>query len=368
MLKSAEVRVVRLPMVAPFRAPFGVVSDREVVLAILHSEGEETFVGESASLPAPVYSPDYTGSVVDVLATQFLPAVLRSDAQTALDVQGVLSVFHGHRMAHAAVVDAMLAVESAATGRSVAQLLGVSRSEVECGISLGIEPSVDALVRKVDDAIEQGFLRVKLKISPEWFLEPIRAVRVAHPRVQLSVDANSSFHAPEHLDALAQLDEYDLLMLEQPFAADDLISHRDLQARTDTPICLDESIETMGDLRTALEIDACRVVNLKVGRVGGLLNVKRLHDECFARDTPVWCGGLMESGIGQAACLIAAGLPGFTLPADIGPSSRYFTQDLATIGPLRNGRISVPSRVGQPLPFDQEALDQLTIRKIEVSV
>lgn len=361
----AEVRVVEIPMVAPFTAPFGVVSQRQVVYAVLESETGDRHVGEAASLPAPVYSPDYTNCVVDVLADHFIPELRSLANLSPYDANNVLGRFRGHEMAKAAVLDAVLVAHSAELGQSIAELVGATESAVECGISIGIASSIDDLLEVVQRALCDGYRRIKLKITPSWCVQPVRAVRAAFPEAVLTVDGNGSFDR-DQLEDLAELDSAELRLIEQPFAASEIAAHADLQQRIGTAVCLDESIVDIGDLRTACALGACRAVNLKVGRVGGLLTLKTLHDVAVDEGLDLWCGGLMESGVGQSICLIGAGLPGFNLPADIGPSERYFVEDVASIGPLRDGTIEVPTGAGQPVPVNWEAINRFTVRKLEI--
>jgi O-succinylbenzoate synthase len=248
-------------------------------------------------------------------------------------------------------------------GEPLAQLLGATADAVPAGVSLGIEPTIDALLDQVTRHVSDGYRRVKLKIRPGWDLEPVRAVQGAFPDVALQVDANTAYH-PEQEDVLAELDGRGLLMIEQPYGASDLLSHARLAARLDTPVCLDESVTTADVLRTALHLGAADVVNIKVSRLGGLGPSKRVHDLCLEAGVPVWCGGMHEFGIGRAANLALAGLPGFTLPSDVSGSDKYYRRDIVT-PPIRavSGMVDVPhARPGIGVAVDVEQLDRHTMR------
>ena len=357
-LDSAEVRVVDLAMVAPFRTPFGTIESREVVLVVL-TIGGRSYYGECASLHAPIYSPDYTQGVSDVLTRHLIPSMAGSCPEEPRQLSRVLDSFVGHQMAKSGLVGAWSAWYADQRGTCLSELIGGTRTSVECGISIGIPPSIDALIGNVVQAMETGFRRVKLKVMPGWSAEPVAAVRAHFPGIRITVDGNGSFDAAD-LDELAALERYDLLFVEQPFPEDDLVLHARLQARMETPICLDESIISAGDVDTALGLDACRVVNIKVGRVGGIWNAKAIHDRCLEDGIPVWCGGLMETGIGQSESLALASLPGCVFPADIGPSERYFRDDIVYVGPMEDGNIAVPTKVMDDRVVRTDVLDQAT--------
>lgn len=363
-ITRAFVHVVHLDMVRPFRTSFGEVRKREVVILAIEVPWGR-FYGEAAALAEPVYSPEYTVDVAACLKDHLLPRVLGQDIDAPLGLEQLLAPVRGHEMAKAAIVGAWTSAWAASRSASVAELLGSVADEVECGISLGIYPDLDNLLSAVSASLESGFRRVKLKIEPGYDVAPVAAVRSAYPDLMLTVDANGSY-SREDIYHLRSLDAFSLAYIEQPLPEDDLVGHAMLQAGVATPLCLDESIVSVGSLQAAIALGAARVMNLKVGRVGGIWSVKRLHDICVDSGIPVWCGGLMESAIGQSECLIVAGLPGFRFPADIGPSERYFKRDLDVIGPLVEGRIAVPRAIGQPIDVDQASLDEATVRLVEV--
>lgn len=352
-------------MVRPFQASFGTVREREVVVVEAQFADVGTTYGEAAALAEPSYSPEYTADAVTCLTEHLLPRVISQELDSPQAVESALARVRGHEMAKSAVIGAWSAAYATAKGQSLATVLGATRPTVPCGISLGIYQSTAELVAAASVAVDAGFRRLKLKIEPGWDLEPVEAIRVAYPDAMVTVDANA-IYTRSSIDHLLLLDEFGLAFVEQPFAADDLWSHVLLQERMQTSLCLDESILSVGDVEIALKVDAARCFNLKVGRVGGVWNAKRIHDHCQAAGAPVWCGGLMESAIGQAECLALAALPGFLYPADIGPSERYFNEDVGVIGPLVAGEIAVPYRVGQPVEIDPDVLHARTVKTVEV--
>lgn len=364
-LTRARIRVVQLEMVREFRSSFGGVREREVVILDAEFGGERAF-GEAAALAEPVYSPEYTRDVVECLRSHLLPRIVGREIGSPEELETWLAPVRGHEMAKSAVIGAWTAAWARTKGVAVVDLLGSERDSVECGISLGIYATVDELVAAVAASTSAGFRRVKLKIQAGWDVEPVAAVRRAFPNAMLAVDANACYRRND-IEHLAKLDAYDLAYIEQPLPEDDLLGHAALQKRIRTAVCLDESIVSAGTLEVAIRLGAARVINLKVGRVGGIWATKRLHDTCVAAGIPVWCGGLMESAIGQAECLAVASLPGFQFPADIGPSERYFKMDLSTIGPLVDGHIAVPQRIGQPIEVDEDFLDRSTVELVDVA-
>jgi o-succinylbenzoate synthase len=290
-----------------------------------------------------------------------VPAILgRSPASE--EVADRFGGIRGHPMAKAALEMAVLDAELRDRGRSLAHALGGTRDRVECGVSIGIAATIEALLEQVDGYVSEGYRRVKLKIEPGSDVDRVAAVRDAHPELPLSVDANAAYRIAD-AKVMSALDEYHLTMIEQPLRHDDLVDHARLQRMLRTPICLDESIRSAADAASALEIGACRIVNIKQGRVGGLLEARAVHDVARGRGAPVWCGGMLETGIGRAANLALASLPGFTLPGDTSASRRYFEQDLTPPFELAaDGTMAVPTGPGlgvDPLP---DRLESCTVR------
>jgi O-succinylbenzoate synthase len=280
------------------------------------------------------------------------------------DLASILAPVRGHEMAKAALELALLDAELRAAGQSLAERLGATRNAVDAGVAVGLQPSVEALVDVVEQYVDEGYRRVKVKIEPGADLEPIAAVRERWPDLALQVDANSAYTLAD-AGHLAGLDRLGLQLVEQPLAADDLLGHAELARRLATPVCLDESITSLASARTAIELGACEVLNLKPGRVGGYLRAVVIHDLCVERGIPLWCGGMLETGLGRAANVALAALPGFTLPGDLSASRRYYAEDLTEPFELVDGRLAVPTGPGLGVDVRLEVLERATV-SIEV--
>jgi O-succinylbenzoate synthase len=353
ILHEVELFHVRLELTEPFVTSFGRVEARDLILIRAESDAGVGW-GEAPTLREPVYTGETALSSLHVLADFMLPAVLGQPISSAEELLDRIAFVRGNNSARYAIESTVVHLLAAAQGRSTSQFLGGVRSEVDCGLSVGIRPDLDDLVAFVADGLQTGFRRIKLKIRPGWDLEPVRAVRAAFPDVMLSVDANGAY-SRDHLDTLTGLDGFDLIMIEQPFGYEDLTTHAALQRRIGTRVCLDESLDSVSSLESAIELGACQAVNVKLSRVGGFVAAKEFHDVCRAADIPVWCGGVFESAIGQSDSLAIASLPGFVFPADIGPSARYFTRDL--IDPwieMEAGQMAVPTGPGIGFPVDED--------------
>jgi O-succinylbenzoate synthase len=356
-LRVVELRLVELPLVRPFRTSFGEETSKQAVICRVETDEAEGW-GECGASPEPSYSEEFNASVWVLVRDHVAPALFAQGDVRAERVGDALGWIRGHRMAKAMVVNAVLDAELRAAGRPLAEHLGAVRERVACGVSIGIQPTVDALLEQVEGYLAEGYRRIKLKIEPGADVDPVRAVREAHPSIALSVDANAAYSLGD-LAVLRALDAFDLLMIEQPLPHEDLVEHAKLQQEIATPVCLDESIRSPSDAAAAIELGACRIVNVKQGRVGGLYEAVRVHDMCRAEEVPVWCGGMLETGIGRATNLALAALPGFTLPGDTSPSRRYFHEDLTE--PLEmdaDGTMAVPQGAGigvEPLPERLEA-------------
>ena len=356
MIEAVELRRVALPLVTPFRTSFGTQTVRDALLVRVLTPTAEGW-GECVALPEPLYSEEFVDGAERVIQDHLLPRLW--PVADPAEVSPALAAVKGHPMAKAAVEGAVLDAWLRARGTSLACHLGGTRETVEVGVSVGLADSVPALIELVDGYVADGYRRVKLKIEPGWDVMPVRAVRERQPDLPLQVDANGAYQL-EDAAALAALDAFDLLLVEQPLAEHDLRGHAELARRLTTPICLDESIRSSASAVEAIESGACAIVNIKAGRVGGYLEARRIHDVCVERSVPVWCGGMLETGIGRAANLALASLPGFTLPGDLSASARYFHADVTAPFELEDGRLRVPSGPGlgvDPLP---ERLAELT--------
>ena len=358
-ITDVELRRIRLPLVAPFRTSFGTETEREILLVRVTTPDSEGW-GECVALSEPVYSPEYLDGAQRVVERFLLPAVFAAGDITAVGVAPALAFVKGNPMAKAAVETAVLDAELRASGTSLASYLGATRTAVDSGVSVGIMDSVDRLLDAVGAYLDQGYKRIKLKIEPGWDVEPVRAVRERFgDGVLLQVDANT---ADSLADArhLAKLDPFDLLLIEQPLPEDDIRGHAALAKQIATPVCLDESIESARDAADAIALGACSIVNIKPGRVGGYLEARRIHDVCAAHGVPVWCGGMLESGVGRAANVALAAMDNFTLPGDTSASDRYFREDITEPFVLDGGQLAVPTGPGigvTPLP---DVLDSVT--------
>ena len=358
-LLEVELRRVRMPLVTPFRTSKGTQHERDVLLVRVRTAGVEGW-GECVAGPVPDYTSEHVWGAEQVLRDHLVPTLLAAPDVVADGVSGVLAWVQGHRMAKAALEAAVLDAELRLAGESLSARLGGTVDAVDAGVAVGITGSVAELLDSVGGYLDAGYRRVKLKIEPGWDVGPVRAVRERFGEaVQLQVDGNGAYRLDD-APTLAALDPFDLLLVEQPLPADDLVGHAELSRRMATPICLDESIRSVGDAMTAIALGACSIVNIKPGRVGGLLEARRLHELCHGRGVPVWCGGMLETGLGRAANVALASLPGFTLPGDLSASDRYFRQDLTPPFVLEDGRLRVPVGPGigvEPIP---EVLDELT--------
>ena len=351
-LVSAELLRVSLPLVAPFRTSFGTQTVRQLLLLHVTTPDAEGWA-ECVAMEEPLYSSEYVDAAAHVLRTHLVPRLAAAPSLTAARVAEVLHPVKGHRMAKAALETAVLDAELRGAGTSLSSHLGGVRDRVPAGVSVGIMDSVPQLLDAVGGYLDQGYVRIKLKIEPGWDLEPVRAVRERFgDDLVLQVDANTAYTLGDW-PLLAALDPFDLLLVEQPLDEEDVRGHAELAKRIRTPVCLDESIVSARAAADAIALGACSIVNVKPGRVGGYLESRRIHDVCLANGVPVWCGGMLETGIGRAANAALAALPGFTVPGDVSASNRYYAQDLTEPFVLRDGHLDVPTGPGigvEPLP------------------
>ncbi|MGH9068739.1 MAG: o-succinylbenzoate synthase [Acidimicrobiales bacterium] len=344
-LSGVELRRVGLELVAPFETSFGVQTHRDVLLLRAVTPDAEGW-GECVAMGGPLYSPEYVDGAAEVIRRFLLPALAGRDLVGAADVGRLLAPVKGHPMAKAAVEMAVLDAELRAAGVSFASYLGAVRPAVAAGVSVGIMASVGQLLDAVGAYLDAGYLRVKLKIKPGWDVEPVRAVRERFgDDLALQVDANTAYTLADARH-LARLDPFDLLLIEQPLPEDDVRGHAELARHIRTPVCLDESITSARSAADAIALGACAIVNIKAGRVGGYLEARRVHDVCAANGVAVWCGGMLETGLGRAANVALAGLPGFTLPGDTSASDRYFASDITAPFVLEEGHLAIPRGPG----------------------
>jgi O-succinylbenzoate synthase len=357
-IEAVELIRLDLPLVTPFRTSNGLETVRDVLLVRVRTPEAEGW-GECVAGSEPVYTAEHVDGAHRVIREHLLPRLLAVADLSADGVAAALASVRGHPMAKAAIEAAVLDAELRTRGVPLAAHLGGVRDRVDAGVSVGIAPSVPELVDQVLAHVDEGYRRVKIKVQPGWDVDPVAAVRAAIGDSRpLQVDANSAYSLADRAH-LAELDRFGLLLIEQPLAADDLLGHAELARAVRTPICLDESIESVHDASLAIHLEATAIVNIKPGRVGGLLEAKRIHDLCVDRGVPVWCGGMLETGIGRAANVALASLPGFTLPGDTSASARYFERDLTEPFVLEEGTLRVPTGPGLGVDPDVGYIDEL---------
>ena len=363
-ITAVELHRISVPLVAPFRTSFGTQTSRDVVLVRVVTPESEGW-GECVAMEAPLYSYETVETAVLMLRTELVPRILAlGDRLTAARVAPALEPVKGHPMAKAALELAVLDAELRAQGRPLADHLGAVHETVPAGVSVGIMDSIPPLLDAVDGYLEQGYVRIKLKIEPGWDVEPVRAVRERFGDIGLQVDANTAYVLGDARH-LSRLDPFELLLIEQPLPEDDLRGHAELARQIRTPVCLDESITSARSAADAIAVGACSIINIKAGRVGGYLEAVRVHDVARANGIPVWCGGMLETGLGRAANVALAALPGFTLPGDPSASDRYYRQDVTTEPfVLENGHVRVPTGPGLGVEPDRDVLGSLT-RSVE---
>ncbi|MFC7307127.1 o-succinylbenzoate synthase [Streptomyces monticola] len=359
-LTGVEVREIRLPLVAPFRTSFSAQTARTALLLRAVGTDAEGW-GECVAMADPRYSSEYAAACADVLRRFLVPALTGHEHLDAAAVAPALAPFRGHRMAKAALEMAVLDAELRSRDLPLARELGAVHDRVPCGVSVGIMGSVPELLDAVSDYLDAGYLRIKLKIEPGWDIEPVRAVRERFgDSLLLQVDANAAY-TPADARHLARLDPFGLLLIEQPLDEEDILGHVQLAKSVETPVCLDESITSARAAAAAITLGACSIVNIKPGRVGGYLEARRIHDVCAAHGIPVWCGGMLETGLGRAANVALAALPGFTLPGDTSASDRYYRTDITEPFVLLDGHLPVPAGPGLGVAPVPAALEEFTV-------
>lgn len=369
-LEQITLREIRLPLREPFRISSGTVSERRITLLELRDDDGAVAWSEGVAPEEANYREEAIDTAWIAISQWVAPRVLGRAFAHPRDVHAVLEQdFRGNFMAKAAVEMGMWVLAAVRDGVPLAKLLGGTRREIATGISLGIQSSPDALVEKARAAVSQGYRKVKIKVAPGQDVAFVRAVREAlGADAPLMVDANNAYTL-DHADVLAQLDDLELMMIEQPLAWDDIVQHAALQKRLRTPLCLDESITSVDKARDMVTLDAGRIINIKPGRVGGFASSLAIHDYCMANGIPVWCGGMLESGIGRACNVALASLPNFTKPGDLSPSSRYWARDIVTPEwtMTADGMVPVPlDTPGLGVELDLECIERLTVRKVEL--
>ncbi len=362
-LQAVELRVLRMRMLRPFRTSFGVQEERFPLLVRLELDGLSVWA-ECVAGEGPWYSSETVETAWEILTRYLVPPLLGRALTGVESLEPVFLPVRGHRMAKASVEMALTAALAQASGKSLAAYLGGVRDRIESGVSIGIQATVDDLLDTIAAHLAKGYRRIKIKIEPGWDIDVVAAVRERYPEISLMADANAAYDLDD-APRLWELDRSGLLMLEQPLTPGDLLDHATLQQKMRTPICLDESIEDRRTARQALAIGACRVINIKPGRVGGFGEARRIHDVAHAAGVPVWCGGMLETGIGRAHNVALATLPNFRLPGDVSASDRYWAEDIVEppfkLGP--GATIAVPSTAGLGVDVKMDLVERLTIRR-----
>ena len=366
-IDGVELRLIRLPLIEPFETSFGKIDSRLIFLACLEADGLRGW-GEVVASEEPLYSYETVGTALHVIRDFFAPALLTAPLTGLNDLARRLARFRGHNMGKAGLELAFMHLLAQVNEQSLSALIGGELKRVAVGVSLGIQPTISRLLERVERYLGLGYQRIKLKIKPGRDIDVVDEVRRKYPQILLSVDANSAYTFDD-VDHLKQLDQFNLLMIEQPLQHDDLMDHARLQEMMTTSLCLDESIVNLRQARMALELDSCRIINIKVGRVGGYSEALGIHDLCLSRKIPVWCGGMLESGIGRAHNIALASLRGFSLPGDISASSRYFERDIISpeVVVAEDGTVAVPDGKGLGFEVDVDYIEHLTETRIYVS-
>jgi O-succinylbenzoate synthase len=363
-IEKIELREIRLPLIHFFETSFGRTTTRRIVLVrVIDSDGAEGW-GECTAGEGPFYCEEWTETAWSTLKTYLCSMVMGREVESASEIFSLMKAVRGNRMAKAALETACWDLEAKRAGVPLWKHLGGVQTEIACGVSIGIQDTPEALMEKIELELEAGYQRIKIKIKPGWDINILEKVRARFPRILLMGDANSAYRLKD-APLFRAMDDFKLMMIEQPLAYDDMLDHAQLQREVQTPICLDESIRTPADARHAIDLDACRIINVKLGRVGGHTEAKRVERICRERNVPVWCGGMLESGIGRAHNIAMATLEGFTLPGDVSASSRYWEEDV--IDPPVNitprGTIIAPDAPGLGFEIKRERIESLTVRK-----
>jgi O-succinylbenzoate synthase len=365
-IDSIVLREVHMPLLRPFETSFGVTRERRILLAEVQSEGL-TGWGECTAGERPFFSGESTDSAWQVILNELGPMLAASDLEHGGECPGIFRQVRGNPMAKAALENAIWDLEAQREGLPLAQLIGGVRETIPCGVSLGIQPSIPDLMAVIEKELAAGYQRIKLKCKPGWDVEVFERVRSRWPEIMLSCDANSAYKLRD-ADHIVSFDAFDLLMIEQPLWYDDFYYHSMLQKRLNTPICLDESIRNRRDVLAAIEMESCRIINIKLGRVGGFSEAIAVHNAAQERGVPVWCGGMLESGIGRSHNIALSTLENFTLPGDVSASSRYWREDIVEpeITVSNAGEIEIPDTPGRGYEVRTDLVEQLTVRKEQI--
>ncbi|MBI3741318.1 MAG: o-succinylbenzoate synthase [Chloroflexi bacterium] len=364
-IESIELRHIKIPYLTPFQTSFGVGVENDHTIIAIKTDGVIGW-GECVASAEPYYSAETAQTAWHVLRDFIIPSLLGKNISSVDDALALMARVRGHNMAKAGVEAALWDAFAKQKEISLAKILGGTRDEIVVGVSIGLQPSVADLVKRVAGYLSEGYARIKIKIEPGRDVELAAAVRKEFPNILLQVDANSAYSLRD-IARLRPLDQFNLLLIEQPLGYDDIYDHSKLARELTTPICLDESIDNVSDANVAMELGACKIINIKPGRVGGFSESKKIHDACAARNVPVWHGGMLESGIGRAGNIALASLENFRLPGDISASKRYFSEDIVEpeFEMNRDGTITVPTQPGIGVEVKMNRLERVTQSRAE---
>ena len=364
IISSIELREIRLPLIHFFETSFGRTTERRILLVRVVDVDGAVGWGECVAGEGPFYCEEWVETAWPTITSFLAPMVTGKEITSAAEVWNVMRAVRGNRMAKAAIETACWDLEARRMNTPLWRHLGGTNREISCGVSIGIQETPEALMEKIEKEVNAGYQRIKIKIKPGWDVDIVRQVRERFPDIRLMGDANSAYTLDD-VSLFRQLDEFDLMMIEQPLAHDDIFDHAELQKQIATPVCLDESIHSSEDAKHAAALRACRIINVKLGRVGGHGEAKRVDRVCRDKGIPVWCGGMLESGIGRAHNVAMSTLAGFTLPGDVSASSRYWEEDIidpaVTVSP--SGTITAPNGPGIGFEVNVDRIEKLTVRK-----
>ncbi len=369
-LQKLELREIKLPLKAPFEASFGTAFDRRILIVRVFDKDGASGYGECTAPEAPFFNHETIDTAWSVISNFIAPMLAKADVSSAAEVGVALKAIQGNRMAIGGVETAIWDLEAKKANVPLWQHLGGTRDVINCGVSIGLQKSPEILLEKVTHEVESGYQRIKLKIKPGQDIELVKKIRSNFPDILLSVDANSAYDYERDLKLFEELDDFDLLMIEQPLAAGDLVDHAKLQKHLKTPICLDESITNLREAKHALELGSCRIINIKLGRVGGHSEAKAIQDFAAQNDVPVWCGGMLESGIGRSHNIAMSTLDGFTLPGDVSASARYWEKDIIEPPVIvsEKGTIDVSLNSGIGCAVNEKMIESQTARMENVDL
>ena len=367
-IKTIELIEIRMPLVHFFETSFGRTYERRIILTRVEDDSGNEGWGECTCGETPSYCEEWTDAAWVTLEKILVPMVLGKEIETACEVWNLMKRVRGNRMAKAAIETAVWDLEAKKLNVPLWKHLGGVNQEIACGVSIGIQDSIEQLFEKIQTELNAGYQRIKIKIAPHWDFEVIRKVREKFGLILLMGDANSAY-SMGNIELFRRMDEFNLMMFEQPLAHDDIFDHAKLQKEIRTPVCLDESIHSPEDARKAIESNACKIINVKLGRVGGHFQAKQVEEICRENDVPVWCGGMLESGIGRAHNIAMSTLAGFTLPGDVSASKRYWQEDIIEpeVSVRKNGTIVASEKAGIGFDVKHERIDKITVRKNIIS-